>query len=87
MVNLTAVDLSDSGGAQEILDALCKRWPWVKHLFADAAHDKTQLMDKVAYLYFVIEVVRRLDEKTDCQVVPADGLSSAPSGGSPAGDA
>jgi hypothetical protein len=37
MVNLTTADLSDSTGAQPILDAIRKRWPWVKHLFADAA--------------------------------------------------
>jgi len=37
MVNLT---ISDSAGAQAILDAVRKRWPWVKHLFADAAYDR-----------------------------------------------
>ena len=33
MVRLTPADLSDSAGAQLILDALRKRWPWLKHLF------------------------------------------------------
>ncbi len=37
MVNLTTADISDSAGGQMILDATRKRWPWVKHLFADAA--------------------------------------------------
>lgn len=35
MVNLTTADISDSAGAQVILDGIRKRWPWVKHLFAD----------------------------------------------------
>lgn len=35
LVNLTTADISDSAGAQAILDAIRKRWPWVKHLFAD----------------------------------------------------
>jgi hypothetical protein len=35
MVNLTPADLSDSAGARMILDAIRKRWPWLKHLFAD----------------------------------------------------
>jgi transposase len=35
MVNLTTADISDSAGAQAILDGIRKRWPWVKHLFAD----------------------------------------------------
>jgi hypothetical protein len=34
MVNLTTADISDSAGAQVILDAIRKRWPWLKHLFA-----------------------------------------------------
>ncbi len=36
MVHLTSADISDNAGAQIILDGVRKRWPWVKHLFADA---------------------------------------------------
>ncbi len=36
MVHLTSADNSDNAGAQIILDGVRKRWPWVKHLFADA---------------------------------------------------
>ncbi len=54
MVNLTPADISDS--AQAVLEALRKRWPWVKHLFADGAYDRKQLMDKAAFLDFVVEV-------------------------------
>ena len=32
MVNLTTADISDSAGAQAILDAVRKRRPWLKHL-------------------------------------------------------
>jgi hypothetical protein len=31
MVNLTTADISDSAGAQAILDAIRKCWPWFKH--------------------------------------------------------
>jgi transposase len=55
MVNLTPADISDSAGAQTILDGIRKRWPWVKHLFADGAYDRPlgrgeniRLDDKVA---------------------------------------
>ena len=58
MVNLTSADISDSAGAQMILDALRKRWPWLKHLFADDGYDRTQLMDKAVFLDFIIEIVR-----------------------------
>jgi transposase len=50
MVDLTTADISDSAGARAILDGIRKRWPWVKHLFADGAYDRLKLMDKAAYL-------------------------------------
>lgn len=39
MVNLTTADISDSAGGQEIISAIRKRWPWLKHLFGDGAYD------------------------------------------------
>jgi transposase len=70
MVNLTPADISDSAGAQAILDGIRKRWPWVKHLFADGAYDRLRLMDKAAFLDFVIEVVRRADAEPGFKVLP-----------------
>ena len=70
MVNLTTADISDSTGAQMILAAIRKRWPWLKHLFADGAYDRTQLMGKAAFLDFVIEIVRRIDDEPGCKVLP-----------------
>ena len=70
MVNLTPADISDSAGAQMILDAIRKRWPWMKHLFADGAYDRKQLMDKAAFVDFVIEVVRRIDKEPGFKVLP-----------------
>ena len=54
MVNLTPADISDSAGM--ILDSVRKRWPWLKHLFADGAYDRTQLMDKAAFRDFTIQI-------------------------------
>ncbi len=70
MLNLTPADISDSAGAQLILDAVRKRWPWLKHLFADGAYDRTKLMDKAAYLDFVIEIIRRSDTAKGFEIVP-----------------
>ena len=61
MVNLTPADISDSAGAQMILDGIRARWPWVKHLFADGAYDRLQLMDKARFLDFAVEIIRRRD--------------------------
>ena len=63
MVHLTPADIADSAGAAMVLDALRKRWPWVKHLFTDGAYDQLRLMSKAAYLDFVVEILRRRDQK------------------------
>jgi transposase len=70
MVNLTTADISDSAGAQTILDGIRKRWPWIKHLFADGAYDRLKLMDKASYLEFVVEVIRRSDQQQGFKVLP-----------------
>ena len=70
MINLTSADISDSAGAQMILDAIRKRWPWLKHLFADGAYDRGQLMDKAAFLDFVIEIVRKMEDQQGFEVLP-----------------
>jgi transposase len=70
MVNLTTANISDSAGAQHILDAIRKRWPWIKHFFADGAYDRRQLLDKATFLDFVVEVVRRTDTDPGFKVLP-----------------
>ena len=69
MVNMTTADISDSAGAQAILDAIRKRWPWLKYLFADGAYDRTKLMDKAEFLDFIIEIVRRMDDQKGFEVL------------------
>lgn len=70
MVNLTSADIQDAAGAEPILAALRKRWPWVKHLFADGAYDRGRLMSKAAFLDFVVEVVRRIRQEPGFHVLP-----------------
>ena len=62
MINLTTADIADSTGAQAVKDAVRKRWPWIKHLFADGAYDRRQVLDRAACLDFVVEIVRRTDK-------------------------
>ena len=68
-VNLTTADISDGAGAQTILDAIRKRWPLMKHFFADGAYDRRPLLDKAAFLDFVVEVVRRTDTDPGFKVI------------------
>lgn len=63
MVNLTPADMADSTGAEWVLVALKKRWPWVKHLVADAAYDRRRLMDEATMRGFVVEVVRKMADQ------------------------
>lgn len=70
MVNLTTADISDSAGAQDIVSVIRKRWPWLKHLFADGAYDRTRLMDAAAYRDFVLEIIRRTDKDNGFKVLP-----------------
>lgn len=70
MINLTPANISDSVGAQKILEGIRKRWPWMKHLFADGGYDRTKLMDKAAYLDFTVEIVKRIDTDPGFKVLP-----------------
>ena len=70
MVNLTSADVQDAAGAEAIIAAVRKRWPWLKHLFADGAYDRGRLASAAAYRDFVIEVVRKLDGQQGFQPLP-----------------
>ena len=70
MVNLTTADISDSAGAQAIVTVSRKRWPWLKHLFADGADDRTKLMDAAVYRDFVLEIIRRSAKEAGFKVLP-----------------
>jgi len=70
MVNLTTADIFDSAGAQAMVAAVRKRWPWLKHLFADGAYDRTRLTDAAVYSDFVLEIVRRTDKEPGFKVLP-----------------
>ena len=70
MVNLTPADISDTAGAKAVLQALRARWPWMKTLFADSAHDRAGLMDEAAMLDFTVEVARKTEGQAGFQVLP-----------------
>ena len=70
MANLTSADVSDSAGVPTILAGIRKRWPWLKHLFAEGAYDRGRLMSKAAFREFVVEIVRRMDPGSGFKVLP-----------------
>lgn len=70
MVNLTTAEISDPSGTQKILEATCKRWPWMKHLFGKSAYVRKKLIDKATFLDFTVELVRRTATESDFNIVP-----------------
>jgi hypothetical protein len=79
MANLAPADISDSAGAQAILDF--GRCPGHSRRHARTlalgqaslrrrAYDRAQLMDKPAFLDFVIEVMRRIEGQEVFHVLP-----------------
>ena len=70
MADPTPADISDLACAQAILDAIRKRWPWVKYLVADEGYDRLKLMDKAAYLDFLLEIIRRSESQRGFEVLP-----------------
>jgi transposase len=70
MVHLTPADVQDAPGAEAIIKAVRGRWPWLKHLFADGAYDRGQLMSAAAYRDFVVEIVRKLQDQQGFQPLP-----------------
>jgi putative transposase len=70
MVNLTTADVQDAAGAEQIITAVRKRWPWLKHLFADGAYDRGKLASLAAWRDFTIEIVHKLADQKGFQVLP-----------------
>ena len=68
-VNLTPADMSDSAGAQTILTAIRPRWPWLKHLFADAGYDRTKLMERTPFSTLSSKLSAG-PTKAGCKVLP-----------------
>ena len=70
MVHLTTADVQDAVGAEHIIAAVRRRWPWLKHLFADGAYDRGKLASLAAWRDFTIDVVRKLADQKGFQVLP-----------------
>lgn len=70
MLNLTTADIQDAAGAELIVKAIRKRWPWLKHFFADGAYDRGKLASLAAYQGFTLEVVRKMADQKGFQLLP-----------------
>ena len=73
-VNLTTADISDSAGAQPILDAIRKRWPWMK---------RSSPMERMIVAPYLIRRLSSTSRSRSCaEPIPTQGSRSFPAGGS-----
>jgi transposase len=63
--------IQDRDGAPEVLKTILKRWPWLRHVFADGGYAGPKLkgaLQKVGS--FVLEIVKRPDGAAGFEVLP-----------------
>lgn len=63
--------VQDRDGAPEVLKSILKRWPWLRHIFADGGYAGPKLkgaLQKVGK--FVLEIVKRTDGVKGFEVLP-----------------
>ena len=64
-------NIQDRDGAVPLLDGLRKRWPWLRHVFADGGYAGEKLVDALSDKgKWAIEIVRRSDKAEGFEVLP-----------------
>ena len=66
-----AADIQDRDGAPAVLKSILKRWPWLRHIFADGGYAGPKLrgaLQKVGT--FTLEIVKRTDKAKGFEVLP-----------------
>jgi len=66
-----AADIQDRDGAPAVLKSILKRWPWLRHIFADGGYAGPKLrgaLQKVGT--FTVEIVKRTDKAKGFEVLP-----------------
>lgn len=66
-----AADIQDRDGAVAVLASIRRLYPWLRHLFADAAYAGGKLTDALAKLgRWTIEIIRRCDTAKGFHILP-----------------
>jgi putative transposase len=66
-----AADIQDRDGAPAVLKAILKRWPWLRHVFADGGYAGPKLkgaLQKVGK--FTLEIIKRTNAIKGFEVLP-----------------
>jgi transposase len=66
-----AADVQDRDGAPAVLKTILKRWPWLRHIFADGGYAGPKLRGALPKVgKFTIEIVKRTDKAKGFEVLP-----------------
>ena len=66
-----AADIQDRDGAPLVLKSILKRWPWLRHIFADGGYQGPKLAAELARIgRFTIEIIKRSDTAKGFELLP-----------------
>lgn len=66
-----AADIQDRDGAPEVLKAILKRWPSLRHVFADGGYAGPKLKGALQKIgTFTLEIIKRSDSAEGFEVLP-----------------
>lgn len=65
-----AADIQDRDGAPAVLKSILKRWPWLRHVFADGGYagPLKGALRKIGS--FTLEIIKRSDSAKDFEILP-----------------
>jgi putative transposase len=63
--------IQDRDGAAQVLKSIVKRWPWLRHVFADGGYGGPKLKGALKRIgCFALEIVKRTDKAKGFEVLP-----------------
>ncbi len=66
-----AADIQDRDGAAAVLKTIRRRWPWLRHIFADGGYAGPKLRGALQKIgRFTMEIVKRSDSAKGFEVLP-----------------
>lgn len=66
-----AADIQDRDGAPLVLKTILKRWPWLRHIFADGGYQGPKLAAALSKIgTFKLEIVKRSDAAKGFELLP-----------------
>jgi putative transposase len=66
-----AANIQDRDGAPAVLKTILKRWPWLRHVFADGGYAGPKLKGALQKIgTFTIEIVKRPEGATGFELLP-----------------